>query len=413
MAKKKTNLNQVGLAGTLFNSINPYETATTKADEVAVAKTLPLNTILPDPGQPRRLLPADLIQQLSNGTLSPVDVMQTWLQKADEAADQTAHQKNLAELIKLAHSIEQHGLINPITVRQAKPEEALPTGFKYLVVTGERRYWAHVYLAYTNKKIQEGKATNDPYHIKALLSAEGISIRAHQLIENIIREDINAVERAQGVWALRYELSGVNHGSPDFDPSQEVNHGSPLVTWESVQEKLGISKRYRIFVTSVLNLSPEAQEIVLTHNMRERMIRPITQKLKNNPALQVKALQQVVLWQAENQAEDGPTRPIVSSVEMLVDHLLTEQSRKEKEMDVSARQLGPPFHLTDPKKFQRKIRRTLRYFDQLQEADLIFLTQVIASQERYHSTVDDLTNLRERINAILGAVTDRKEDKSS
>jgi ADP-ribose pyrophosphatase YjhB (NUDIX family) len=191
-----------------------------------------------------------------------------------------------------------------------------------------------------------------------------------------------------------------------------MTHGS-LVTWESVQEKLGISKRYRIFVTSVLNLSSEAQEIVLTHNMRERMIRPITQKLRNNPTLQVKALQQVALWQAENEDEEGPTRPIVSSVEMLVDHLLTEQSRKEKELDVSAKQLGPPFHLTDPKKFQRKIRRTLRYFDQLQETDLIFLTQVLASQERYHSTVDDLTNLRERINAILAAVTDRQKSKNT
>ena len=118
------------------------------------------------------------------------------------------------KLKRLADSIEQHGLISPISVRPPRPDEITPPGITYFIVTGERRYWAHVYLLSQDKLIHAGQTTTSPQEIKITLAPSGITVRAHQLIENLLREDLNAVERARGMWALRYELSGVNYSSP-------------------------------------------------------------------------------------------------------------------------------------------------------------------------------------------------------
>ena len=117
--------------------------------------------------------------------------------------------------------------------------------------------------------IQEGLETRDPHRIKATVATEGISVRAHQLIENVMREDIDAVEKAQGFLALRYELSGFEN-----EAEGGSNHGSPLVAWGQVEKALNVSRRYRQYVTSVLKLSDEAQEIVRQHKLTERAVRP-------------------------------------------------------------------------------------------------------------------------------------------
>ena len=45
----------------------------------------------------------------------------------------------------------------------------VPAGVNYLIVTGERRYWAHVLLAVAERKIQEGLETRNPDTIKATI----------------------------------------------------------------------------------------------------------------------------------------------------------------------------------------------------------------------------------------------------
>lgn len=365
----------------------------------APATTLPLAAIRPDPAQPRRLLPSDLAQRVAEGALTPADAIGEWMRRVDEAEAGTALTHNALELRKLAMSIEQHGLINPITVRRPPPGMLLPGGVSYLVVTGERRYWAHVLLASEGRQIHEGEQVRPATQVKATLMAEGVSVRAHQLIENLMREDINAVEKARGLWALREELTEVNHGSPtvnDDEAGDEVNHGSPptgrLVPWRLIDEALGISKRYRIFVTSVLNLCDEAQQLVVDYNLTERAIRPIVQKLKEHPALQVEALAQVVTWQGENESDDGPGRPMVASVQQLVDELLARESS----------QSAAPTTLEEPapqaavlsRQLHGKVRSTLRLLSRLEAADLAAVTMDDA-------VVQDLYTLREHIDALL------------
>ena len=460
--KKKPPLSAV----VAFMSDETQAQIETQEREAREFSLLPLDVILPDLDQPRRLLPGDLVESLGQGRLSRFEVIQAWLKRAEAEPAGVGSGRNVHELKRLADSIERHGLISPISVRAPRPDEPLPAGVKYLIVTGERRYWAQVYLAGQGKQIQEGETIADPAQIKATIAPPGVTVRAHQLIENLLREDINAVEKARGMWALRYELSGVNYSSPsteeivlridlaeaesdaeeagldrvndsspsinrseaalnidrpnaaagvndsspspDGPPQPGVNYGkdrkdsSPqLVPWARVEETLGISKRYRIFVISVLKLSPEAQALVAAHNLAEMTIRPIVQKLKDRPELQMKALQQLLAWQAENEADEGPARPIVASVKALVEQLLAE---KPGQAQTSPAQASRTVSSAPVIRFRGKVRQTLDFLNRLKSSDREGLTQALSHQE-FADVMLDLRNLRQQIDAILEAAT--------
>lgn len=386
MAKKKT-----ALRDTLFQNINPYGEENETSNPAGGALLIPIAHILPDPNQPRRLLPDELAQQVAQGELTTVEAMQAWLTMEGEQPSHT-----LRQLQTLASSIAQHGLINPITVRSAgtEPDLALPPQVQYLVVTGERRYWAHVLLVVEQKQIQIGETTQDPQQVQANLVPPGVSIRAHQLLENILREDINAVEKARGLWALRYELSGVNHGSPTATDKD-------LVTWVQVQEALGFSKRYRIFVTSVLELNPTAQMLIEQHNLSERMVRPIVQRLKGQPELQLAALQQIVAWQHDNENdEDVEGHSITKTVEVLVDRILNKVNRGTT---VSANEMvqetaGTLQYIA---RLKKQARNVIKSMGQLDEQNRGLVAQELVGDPSHKYTVQDLQILQRQLTALL------------
>lgn len=375
MAKKRT-----GLSNTLFSGIDPYgQDKPDQTPDESRLLVLPLTRVCPDPGQPRRLLPGNIQALLQEQpTHQPLAVMAAWLRQAANG------DPRLRELRNLADSIARHGLINPITVRPA------PDGNDYLIITGERRYWAHVLLAQEGRQLAIGDV-RDPGQIQCLQAPDGISIRAHQLIENISREDINALEKAEGLLALRYELSGVNHGSP----------ATKLVSWNQVSDMLGISKRYRIYLTSVLDLSPEAQAVVAAHDLAERTIRPIVQKLKDHPDLQLEALQQMVAWQQE---DDGSANSAVSnkSVQALVTRLLArQQGRRPRPTAADAPQTY---------KLQRNVRRTLRFLNELEQGDRVLVARDLARDEVFTETLTELQTLHEQLTQLLRQVDDYQRE---
>ena len=408
MAKKKTALS--GLNDTLFQGIDPYAQNATSVD--AMVSTLPLTAIFPDLSQPRRLLPSDLRQALATGLQNPSEVLQEWEDRVGSLSRPKAQDQKLTELRQLAESIAQHGLINPLTVREPRPGEMLPAGVGFVVVTGERRYWAHVYLANHNQQIQEGDTARGPADVKAVVVGEGVSIRAHQLIENLMREDINAVEKALGFLALRYELSGVNYSSPTAEsgvPKSGRSAEKGLVPWREVETALGISKRYRIFVSSVLNLSEEAQELVAAHSLAEMTIRPVTQKLKDHPDLQLEVLKQVISWQQEEQGEHSPGRRIVASVRELVEQLLAartgqgDDTQPNQGIDTAAMISSGA---DQARLLRTKARTVLRFLDRLPEPEQVSLTQALQKTEQAE-LIAELHDLRSRIDNILTAVTEQ------
>lgn len=90
-------------------------------------------------------------------------------------------------LAELADSIAKHGVIQPLLVRP------MPDG-SYQLVAGERRWRAS----------RMASLTEVPVVIKELSDDEAMALA---LIENLQREDLNAIEEAQGIKALMDTLS--------------------------------------------------------------------------------------------------------------------------------------------------------------------------------------------------------------
>ncbi|MBP7998866.1 MAG: ParB N-terminal domain-containing protein [Chloroflexi bacterium] len=367
-----------------FDTVMAFMSADTQ-ESVASAEIalISLDVLLPDPDQPRRLLPDHLASELVWGRMRPRQALQTWMRQPDWPGNQKAIQ-----LRRLADSIAQHGLINPITVRPPAGEDTVPREVQYLIVTGERRFWAHVLLALENRLIQDGGVTRSAEQIQVLVAPQGISVRAHQFIENFMREDINAVEKAGGLWALRYELSGVNHGSPQMDESE-------LVPWARVEETLGISKRHRIYLTGVLELADEALQMVGESNLRERTIRPIVQRLRDWPDLQVDAINQLLAWQQDDE-ESG--EGVTQAVERLVDELLTRQ------MNAAATpfSLSPKAQSSHLTRLQQQVQKTHHYFTRFTSKQLPHLAQT--SREERQTILNDLESLRLQLDELMQAL---------
>jgi hypothetical protein len=390
VAKKKTT----GISDLLFGEVNPYGAVIGDVVSRPVERFL-LESIWPDPDQPRRLLPSDLAEAVSRGEIAPAAAMHEWLRRA-EANPTSTIANDVRELQRLASTVEQHGLINPITIRPAETDVG-----RYLIVTGERRYWAHVLLALERRTIREGEAVESPEKIKAALVPPGVSVRAHQIVENLIREDINVVEKAQGLQALRRELSDDAYRRHSGTDESET---SQLVPWKAVEDALDMSRQYRLRVVSVLDLSDEAQDLIDCYNLAEATIRPIIEKLKPHPDLQLKALQQVIAWQEAEARGEGEGRQLVPSVRVLVDRLLLG-----KQTPAAGRGMvkGVDFN-----KLQQQVRSTLRYIEKMDPKARQELARLVEGQASA-TIVQDLQALREEIDQMLAILDEEGKPNSS
>lgn len=156
----------------------------TSSDDAA-ASTLPLREIEPDPAQPRKQFDDDALNQL-------------------------------------ADSITENGLLQPIAVRPKK----LGTG--YIIIAGERR-WRAARLAGLDEV---------PVIIKDVSDEQAAALA---LIENLQREDLNAIEEATGYKQLmeRYGM-----------------------TQEQVAKRVGKSRPAIANALRLLNLPPKVMDMV-------------------------------------------------------------------------------------------------------------------------------------------------------
>ncbi len=367
MTKRKSRKEPI-LGGFQFNKINPYG-----GTEQVSAETsqIHIESILPDPDQPRTLLPPDLYERLFTGQQRPAAVLQDWLARAKSADAAPAIVASAEKLQQLAATIEHRGLINPITVRQPAAEEpTLPIGVQYVIVTGERRWWAHVLLTANNRSI--GSNDQHPDRIRAtVVSSE--HIRAIQLIENVARDDLSLIEKAQGILALREELSA--------DAGRSIK-------WAEVEEILGMSRSYRGRVLKVLSLSPEAQEVVAQFNLAEKTIRPITEKLSDRPDLQLLTLKQIIAWQKTDDDVAISYRRVADFVEAQLSGTVREKGKISADT--------PSWWVT---KFQQRVTGTLKLFDSLEDDHLDEVTTILNTGDPAQR--DKLTRLRDQLNKLL------------
>ena len=152
------------------------------------ARDIPLERIRPDSDQPRKSYSRDRIKELSN-------------------------------------TILEVGVINPIQVRYIASDDI------FQIISGERRYRAS----------EMAGLKSIPCIVRETGDEER---RAHQIIENVHREDFNPIDRARALLELKQTL-GVK------------------TKWKKVEEMTGIGERRRQQFLILLDLPHHMQEAIL------------------------------------------------------------------------------------------------------------------------------------------------------
>ena len=124
--------------------------------------------------------------------------------KVEPNPDQPRQDFDEEELQALAASIEEHGIIQPLTVRE------LPSGY-YQIIAGERR-WRAARIA----------GLNDIPAV--IIEAEDQKVKELALIENLQRQDLNPVEEALGYQSLMEE-----YGLTQEETAKRVGKSRPAV----------------------------------------------------------------------------------------------------------------------------------------------------------------------------------------
>ena len=165
------------------------------------------------------------------------------------AANPYQPRKNFDEqaLQELSESIKQHGLLQPIVVLEKEDG--------YLLVAGERRLRAHRLAGIDTIKA-----------IIADVDIDSIKLRELALIENIQRENLNAIELANSYAELievhritHEELSSIVHKS-----RSQITNTMRLLTLDSYVQKMLLEGKVSQGHTKILvGLDPERQKIIV------------------------------------------------------------------------------------------------------------------------------------------------------
>jgi ParB family chromosome partitioning protein len=187
----------------------------------------------------RRFTVDDLLADTSpqaRGTRELAEAREIALDRIEPDPDQPRRTFDPERLEELAASIRQQGVLQPIAVRYDATRD------RYVIIHGERR-WRAAQLA--------GLAT-----IPAIVRQVSDEQRLiQQLMENILREDLNALDRAAALRRLKQQLGDV--------------------PWEQVAETVGI-KRSRLFQLLATEKLPEpVQEAIRAGRLSEKQTRPL------------------------------------------------------------------------------------------------------------------------------------------
>ena len=201
-------------------------------------------------------------------------------------------------IIKLASSIKQFGIIQPLTVRQ--------NGEYYELVAGERR-------------LRAAKELNLPTVPCIIVNIDEEKSAEISIIENLLREDLNIFEQALAIQTL---LDTYN------------------LTQEKVAEKLSVSQSYIANKLRLLRFSQEEQSIMLQNKLSERHARAL---LRISDAKKREEILSTIINEQLN----------VAQTEVLVDKSLSIAQPKLQ------KQQGEPRQYKDTDSFYFAINRAL------------------------------------------------------
>ncbi|MCA9629501.1 MAG: ParB/RepB/Spo0J family partition protein, partial [Myxococcales bacterium] len=158
------------------------------------------------------------------------------LKRIEPNPDQPRKSFSKRQLDELTESIRTAGLVQPIVVRPLDGTD------QYQIVAGERRFRAFQQLA-----------EDDPHFkaIPAIVRARGDSeAQVAALVENLMREGLNPIERATALKELRTQL-GVR-------------------SYEDLAERVGMSRRSVFHYLGMLKLRREYRDAIASGKLTEK-----------------------------------------------------------------------------------------------------------------------------------------------
>ena len=181
--------------------------------------------------------------------------------KVEPNPDQPRKDFDPEELENLAESIREHGLIQPLTVRE------MPTGY-YQIIAGERR-WRAARLA----RLSEVPVV--------IIEADDRKAMELALVENLQRQDLNPVEEALGYKSLMEDYG---------------------LTQEEAAARVGKSRPAVANALRLLGLNPEVLELVRSGSLTAGHARAIA-SLKSEKKQQEAAKKVIALSLSVRQTE--------------------------------------------------------------------------------------------------------------
>ena len=216
-----------------------------------------------------------LLGDFSDEPLEKSAYQQLPIYKVEPNPDQPRQDFDEEELRALADSIEIHGVIQPLTVRE------MTSGY-YQIIAGERRWRAARIAA-----LSEIPAV--------IMEADDRKVKELALIENLQRQDLNPMEEALGYQSLMQE-----YGLTQEDAAKRVGKSRPAVA----------------NALRLLNLPGEVMEMVRSGKLSAGHARAVlvlkTEKKQLEAAQKISALG-LSVRQAEllckNMAKEAPVKP--------------------------------------------------------------------------------------------------------
>lgn len=196
---------------------------------------------------------------------------------------------NQDEIRELAHTIEEHGLLQPIVLREYEPA-------KYEIIAGERRYRAMKLLGWETT----------PAILKKMTDEESASLA---LIENLQRAQLSSVEEAQAYRQL-----------------MDLNH----LTQAALAKGMGKSQSFVANKLRLLKLITPVQTAILDHRISERHGRALLDLDENQQRTMLMRIvnERLTVRQTEDEVAKILDRPLPSEV--------TKQKKLAKERAAQA-----------------------------------------------------------------------------
>jgi ParB family chromosome partitioning protein len=219
----------------------------------------------------------------------------------DANPDQPRQHFDQTALDELASSIKQHGILQPLVVS--------PTGSRYLIIAGERRWRA--------AKIAGLKQV--PTIVRTTAELEQLELA---IIENVQRVDLSSLEQAVSIERLHQQFS---------------------TPYDAIAKRLGKAHTTVVNIVRLLQLPDEAKAALESRAISEGHARQIL-ALKKQPELQLELLKLI----ADNGWSVRQAERYVSAHKEGIAEAETKKQRAETETPATkalAKRLSTPVHI--------------------------------------------------------------------